>query len=100
MFDIVRVDQHQPIDQAPLVSWRQLGQVGDGAQHVALAVDDDQRALAIRERIEVAQDELLQELRLTVTRAADDVVCSKRVCKGTENGSGVVRKSAKGVPRK
>src|SRR5947209_8505967 len=73
MFYVIRVDEYQAICQALSMGRGQLGKLHDGTQHVALAVDDDDRAATGTKLVKVAQDKMLKQLGFAVARSADYV---------------------------
>lgn len=73
MLDVGRVDQNQSVGQAVRCVRIELGQMGEGADHVALAVQETERALALLEFLQVPVDQPLQQLGLAVAGAAQDV---------------------------
>ena len=84
VLDVVRVDEHQTIGKRALGPGRKLGEVHDRPDHVALAVDDDERSFAVAKGVEIAQHEVLQQLRFAVAGTAHDV----RVLEAPGEGDG------------
>jgi hypothetical protein len=66
VIDVVGVNEDQPIREASLGAWAERGEVCDGADHVALAVDHDKRAAPMLKLVEIAKNKRLQQLRLAM----------------------------------
>ena len=73
MVDIVGVDEHQLVGQTVRIVRIEVAEAGDLSDQVALTVDHHHRPLILECCLQVFQDQRLQKLRLTVTRAAEHV---------------------------
>src|SRR4051794_9356928 len=83
---IVGIDEDQPVRKALRVVWCELCQAGDGPQHVALAVDDDEGAVALPEFVEVHELEVLEELGFAVPGPSHDVRMLEACPEGDRKG--------------
>src|SRR3546814_10591436 len=69
---IFGVDDDEPLGQALRNAGAERGEVRDGPDKIALAVDDDDGAAIVFGSHKVMVDEELHELRFAMTGAADD----------------------------
>ena len=60
---------------------REQFQTSDVADEVALAVQNDDQAITVHDRLQVARDQILQRLRLAVTGPRDNVVVLEACCR-------------------
>ena len=68
MFDIVRVNQNDPVCHL-----RELGKTQNRPDHIPLAVNNDDTPLPCRKLFDIPQNQALQKLGFAVTRSPDHV---------------------------